>query len=178
MVDQSRAGSNYNQMKNPGKFEEILDNHVTDYGTPAECKISVDGTEVKADIHTVRLDQFVDAHHILTVHIRHVGVSSDSVEFDDPSMQFYSNVTAGPLMNPEDIKEKLKEQVTHPVRWEELIRNMIADGITQFVEVGAGRVLSGLVRKIDRNVSVHNVSDSGTFSSFLQSLSGTEEEND
>ncbi|RKX28580.1 MAG: hypothetical protein DRP47_03970 [Candidatus Zixiibacteriota bacterium] len=85
MVDQSRAGSNYNQMKNPGKFEEILDNHVTDYGTPAECKISVDGTEVKADIHTVRLDQFVDAHHILTVHIRHVGVSSDSVEFDDPS---------------------------------------------------------------------------------------------
>ncbi|MCK5878577.1 MAG: ACP S-malonyltransferase [Holophagae bacterium] len=102
----------------------------------------------------------------------------DRVEFDDPSMRFYSNVTAGSLMNPEDIKEKLKEQVTHPVRWEELIRNMIADGITQFVEVGAGRVLSGLVRKIDRNVSVHNISDSGTFSSFLQSLSGTEEEND
>ncbi|NOY22600.1 MAG: ACP S-malonyltransferase [Acidobacteria bacterium] len=102
----------------------------------------------------------------------------DATEFDDPSMRFYSNVTAGMLTDSEDIKEKLKEQMTHPVRWEELIRNMIADGITRFVEVGAGRVLSGLVRKIDRSVSVQNISDSGTFSSFLQSLSETEKEND
>ncbi len=102
----------------------------------------------------------------------------DSVEFDDPSMRFYSNVTAGVLTDAEDIKEKLKEQVTHPVRWEELIQKMIVDGITRFVEVGAGRVLSGLVRKIDRSVSVQNISDFGTFGSFLQSLSNTEEQND
>lgn len=102
----------------------------------------------------------------------------DSVEFDDPSMRFYNNVTADVLTNPEDIKEKLKEQVTRPVRWEELIRNMIAGGITRFVEVGAGRVLSGLVRKIDRSASVLNISDSATFSSFLQSLSDVEVEND
>ncbi len=102
----------------------------------------------------------------------------DAVEFDEPSIRFYSNVTAGRVTDSQNIKERLKEQMTHPVRWEELIRNMIADGITRFVEVGAGRVLSGLVRKIDRSVSVQNISDSGTFSSFLQSLSETEERND
>ncbi|NOZ12149.1 MAG: ACP S-malonyltransferase [Acidobacteria bacterium] len=102
----------------------------------------------------------------------------DAIEFDIPTLRFYSNVTAGVLTDPEDIREKLKEQITHPVRWEELIRNMIADGITRFVEVGAGRVLSGLVRKIDRSVTVQNISDSETLSSFLQSLSETEAEND
>ncbi|RLE16000.1 MAG: [acyl-carrier-protein] S-malonyltransferase [Acidobacteria bacterium] len=102
----------------------------------------------------------------------------DAVEFDEPSMRFYSNVTAGVLTDPENIKEKLKEQVTHPVRWEELIRNMIADGITRFVEVGAGRVLSGLVRKIDRSVTVQNISDSGTYASFLESISKMEVEDD
>ena len=102
----------------------------------------------------------------------------DAVEFGKPAMRFYSNVTAGVLTEPEDIREKLKEQVTHPVRWEELIRNMIADGITRFVEVGAGRVLSGLVRKIDRSATVQNVSDSGTLAAFLQSLTDWEEKDD
>ncbi|MBU8933889.1 MAG: hypothetical protein KOO62_07760 [candidate division Zixibacteria bacterium] len=69
---------------NPEPSEDILTSEVTDYGTPAECTISVDGTEIKADIYSVRLEQNVDAHHVLTAHLRHLGVSTESQEFDDP----------------------------------------------------------------------------------------------
>ncbi len=102
----------------------------------------------------------------------------DAIEFHQPAIRFYSNVTAGILTDAGEIKEKLKEQITRPVRWEELIRNMITDGITHFIEIGAGRVLSGLLRKIDRSVSVQNISDSETYEAFQQSLSEREVEDD
>jgi len=92
----------------------------------------------------------------------------DAVTFDKPSCNFYSNVTAGRLDDPDEIKERLKEQITHPVRWEELIQQMVADGITRFVEIGAGRVLSGLVRKIHREAVVENIGDVTTLENFIQ----------
>ena len=92
----------------------------------------------------------------------------DAVTFERPDMWFYSNVTAGRIDDGDEIRTRLKEQITHPVRWEELIQNMIADGIINFVEVGAGRVLSGLVRKIDRNVSVTSINDYASLEAFLQ----------
>ncbi len=92
----------------------------------------------------------------------------DEVEFNKPAYRFYSNVTANPLDNPEEIKEKLKEQITHPVKWLQLIENMIKDGIDTFVEIGAGRVLSGLVRKIDRSVNILNIEDMVSLEKFLR----------
>ena len=92
----------------------------------------------------------------------------DEVEFKKPVYRFYSNVTAKPLDNPEEIKEKLKEQITHPVKWLQLIQNMINDGIETFVEIGAGRVLSGLIKKIDRNATVLNIEDMASLEKFLK----------
>ena len=71
-----------------------------------------------------------------------------------PDTAFYPNVTAQVEPDPERIREGLVAQVTHPVRWEETVRNMHAAGFTRFVEVGAGRALSGMVRRIVREAEV------------------------
>jgi [acyl-carrier-protein] S-malonyltransferase len=74
--------------------------------------------------------------------------------FKSPAVGFYPNVTASIETDAERIREHLVTQVTHPVRWEETIRAMHAAGITRFVEVGAGRALSGMVRRIVRDAEV------------------------
>lgn len=70
------------------------------------------------------------------------------------SIPVYANVSAAPVSNHDEIKTLLHEQLTHPVRWVETIQNMIRDGVKKFVEVGAGKVLSGLVRRINRDIEI------------------------
>ena len=72
--------------------------------------------------------------------------------FQSPMAPIYQNVTAQAETNPEKIKANLNKQLTAPVRWTQSVQQMIADGATQFIEVGPGKVLLGLLRKIDRNV--------------------------
>ena len=79
------------------------------------------------------------------------------VEFKKPMAPIYQNVHARPETDPDKIKENLIMQLTSPVRWTQTIQNMIADGATDFYEVGPGKVLLGLLRKIDRNVQGHKV---------------------
>lgn len=64
----------------------------------------------------------------------------------------YQNVTAQPVTDPEIIKSNLIAQLTAPVRWTQIMKNMMADGVKQVVEVGPGTVLQGLFKKIDRNL--------------------------
>ena len=66
----------------------------------------------------------------------------------------FQNVDAQPHTDPAEIKANLIAQLTAPVRWTQTVRNMIAAGATEFVELGPGMVLQGLVAKIDRNVAV------------------------
>ncbi len=73
-------------------------------------------------------------------------------QFVTPIAPVYQNVTASAVTNPEEIKKNLMKQLTAPVKWTQTIQQMIADGATEFVEVGPGKVLLGLLRKIDRNV--------------------------
>ena len=75
----------------------------------------------------------------------------------DARIPVYANVTARPVRTSEEIRSLLEQQLTNPVRWEESIRAMIADGATQFVEVGPGKVLQGLVKRIDPNVHIGGV---------------------
>lgn len=75
-------------------------------------------------------------------------------EFKTPICPVYQNVDAKPHTNPDEIKANLVAQLTAPVRWTQSATNMIADGATEFVELGPGKVLQGLVAKIDRNVAV------------------------
>jgi [acyl-carrier-protein] S-malonyltransferase len=66
----------------------------------------------------------------------------------------YQNVDARPYTDPEQIKENLIRQLTSPVRWTQTIQQMIQDGATQFIECGPGKVLQGLVKKINKEAEV------------------------
>jgi len=64
----------------------------------------------------------------------------------------YQNVNALPVTVPDEIRANLVAQLTGPVRWTQTIQNMIVDGATHFVEVGPGKVLQGLVKKINKDM--------------------------
>lgn len=76
----------------------------------------------------------------------------DETAFSTPVCPVYQNVNAQPVTEPEMIKANLVAQLTSPVRWTQIMLNMIADGATHFIEVGPGTVLQGLVKKVDRNI--------------------------
>jgi [acyl-carrier-protein] S-malonyltransferase len=70
------------------------------------------------------------------------------VSIRPPSSPLVSNVLAAPIVDPEDIRRRLIEQVTGTVRWRESVAYMASHGVTRFFEIGAGKVLSGLVKRI------------------------------
>ncbi len=75
----------------------------------------------------------------------------------EPVCAIYQNVNAKPFTNPAEIKENLIAQLTAPVRWTQTVQNMLADGATSFVEIGPGKVLQGLIKKIDRQVEAESI---------------------
>ncbi|WP_299050237.1 ACP S-malonyltransferase [uncultured Polaribacter sp.] len=81
-----------------------------------------------------------------------------ATEFSKPTCAVYQNVVAKAVANPEEIKENLIAQLTAPVKWTQCVQAMIADGGTEFIEVGPGKVLQGLMRKIDRSVAANGAS--------------------
>lgn len=78
----------------------------------------------------------------------------NSVNFKQPICPVYQNVTASAVNNPEEIKKNLVLQLTAPVKWTQTVQAMVADGAKTFVEVGPGKVLQGLVKKIQPEVEV------------------------
>ena len=87
-----------------------------------------------------------------------------------PSIPVVANVDATPKTDSSAAVEALIRQVSSPVRWEAVVRRLIADGARQFVELGPGSVLSGLVRKIDRSVAVMNMEDTDSLAAALPML--------
>lgn len=81
----------------------------------------------------------------------------DKTPFYDARFSVYANVTAKPVTQKAEIKNLLQEQVTSPVRWEETIINMIADGFDEFYEIGPGKVLQGLVKRINPDVKLFGI---------------------
>ncbi|HXQ98340.1 MAG TPA: ACP S-malonyltransferase [Candidatus Limnocylindrales bacterium] len=82
-----------------------------------------------------------------------------AVTFSDLKIPLVTNTDAEIITNGAEAREALIRQITLPVRWEESIRELIEQGVSSFVEVGPGRVLSGLLRQIDRSVHCLNVED-------------------
>jgi [acyl-carrier-protein] S-malonyltransferase len=75
-------------------------------------------------------------------------------EFKTPICPIYQNVTASAVSDPEQIKQNLILQLTAPVRWTQTMQQMIADGCTEVVESGPGKVLQGLFKKVNRDLPV------------------------
>ncbi|MCP9198562.1 ACP S-malonyltransferase [Gramella sp. GC03-9] len=76
----------------------------------------------------------------------------ENTQFSDPSCPVYQNVSTFAVTDKEEIKKNLVFQLTAPVKWTQSVQNMIKDGATEFIEVGPGKVLQGLVKKIDRGM--------------------------
>ena len=76
----------------------------------------------------------------------------EATTFNTPICPVYQNVTASAVTDPNEIKENLVAQLTAPVRWTQTMHQMIADGVSGFTEVGPGKVLQGLVKKVDRQM--------------------------
>ncbi len=77
--------------------------------------------------------------------------------FATPTCAVYQNVNAKPIIDPEEIKKNLVAQLTAPVRFTQIMMNMIADGASSFTEIGPGKVIQGLVKKVDRKMETTGV---------------------
>jgi [acyl-carrier-protein] S-malonyltransferase len=94
----------------------------------------------------------------------------DSLTFHDPLVPLVGNVTAKTLGTAEEVREELRMQLTSCVQWNNTVKFMVNDGITNFYEIGHGRILSGMVKRIDRSASVSNIGD---FASVLKYASNS-----
>lgn len=81
----------------------------------------------------------------------------EATTFNQPTCPIYQNVPATAVSDPEVIKKNLILQLTAPVKWTQSIQQMIADGATNFTEVGPGKVLTGLIKKIDKEAETFNI---------------------
>jgi len=88
------------------------------------------------------------------------------VPIRDAAVPVFGNATAAPARDAARIREALEAQLVSPVRWEESVRAMRAAGVMQFLEVGPGKVLRGLVRNIDREVAVESIGDPASLEAF------------
>ncbi|MEK9671000.1 MAG: ACP S-malonyltransferase [Rhodospirillaceae bacterium] len=92
------------------------------------------------------------------------------VQINAPAVPVMANVTAAPVEDTGEIKRLLVEQVTGMVRWRECVGQLKAQGVETLVEVGSGKVLAGLARRIDREMNVQNVGTPGDVEAFLGTL--------
>jgi len=93
-----------------------------------------------------------------------------AVTISPPTVPVVANVTAAPTRDPVKVRQLLVEQVTAQVRWRECVAAMAAAGVTEQVEVGAGKVLSGLARRIDRDLQAVSVSTPEDVAAFVATL--------
>ena len=83
----------------------------------------------------------------------------DATSFESPSIPVIGNVTATPLTNAEEVKTELRNQLTSPVQWQRTIEYMVNEGVSTFIEIGPGKVLTGLIRRINKEVDTLNIGD-------------------
>lgn len=95
----------------------------------------------------------------------------EQVTFSDPRVPVYVNVDATPVRDAAAARDALIQQVSRPVRWEDSVRRMIDDGVSLFVEVGPGRVLSGLLVRIDKRAGRVNVQGPSDFGPAREAIS-------
>ncbi len=100
----------------------------------------------------------------------HLSTDLESLAFCDPNFPVVANVDARLITRPADARDCLIRQVTGPVRWVECIDLLIQNGTTTFIEIGPGRVLSGLLRQIDRSQTSLNVEDTASLEKTIAAL--------
>ncbi|AYC29210.1 ACP S-malonyltransferase [Paenisporosarcina cavernae] len=92
----------------------------------------------------------------------------DEIQLEEATVPVINNVTASPVQNPSDIKELLVKQVVSPVQFEQSIEQLKSLGVTVYIECGPGKVLSGLVKKIDKEAQIYSVYDLETLEKVVE----------
>ncbi len=95
----------------------------------------------------------------------------DGIQVNSPSVPVISNVTARPHGGPDEIRNGLTAQVVSPVRWEDSVRYLLAQGFTRFIELGPGAALSGFLKRIDSSVTIMNVENVPSLETAVKRLS-------
>lgn len=140
LIDEVVVPANYNtngQIVISGSFKgiDIAIKKLTEAGAKRAIKLNVGGA-----FHSPLMEP---AREKLEIAIK-------STTFNKPSCPVYQNVTAKPVTDVSEIKKNLVAQLTAPVKWTQIMKNILADGATSYTEVGPGKVLQGLMKKIDR----------------------------
>lgn len=140
-------------------------------GTAAAVAAAVEKCNEAGARRTVEL-QVSGPFHCALMEPAKVGFAEalDAIELRMPTIDVIHNVDAKAATDLADLRSKLLEQMARPVQWTNCTRTMIEQGVGQFVECGAGKVLAGLVKRIDRATPVHSIESPGAFEGALASL--------
>jgi [acyl-carrier-protein] S-malonyltransferase len=96
----------------------------------------------------------------------------NNIDIEEARVPVVANVTAAPMNHSNEIKDLLIEQLYSPVRWQQSVEKMAELGVDTFIEIGPGKVLSGLVKKVDRSLTTYAVYDEESLQATIQSLKG------
>lgn len=108
------------------------------------------------------------AFHSPLMQVAEAGLSAQlaDVAFKNPLFPIVSNVTAAPVSDAADARRLLIEQLTSPVRWTQSVQAMVAAGVTRFIEIGPGTVLTGLMKRIDRAAAAQSIATAADIEKF------------
>jgi [acyl-carrier-protein] S-malonyltransferase len=154
---------------------------IANYNCPGQLVISGDANAVKkagelalskGARKVVALDVSGPFHSPLMSKAKeNLAAALESVNFKDASVPVYTNVDGLPTTNSSSLKAKLLNQITGSVLYEDTVNNMLANGITNFIEIGPGKVLTGLNKKISVNANTTYASDPESLEMLLKSQS-------
>lgn len=99
-----------------------------------------------------------------------LALAIEKIRINNPETPIIANVSAREVATKEEIEKSLIMQVSNPVKWEQSVRYLIDKGVTTFIEIGSGKVLAGLIKRIDKSMNVHNVSDPTSLEKTLEGL--------
>lgn len=162
----------------PEKVEEIAsrfeDTYPVNYNSPAQTVVATSEENADKLCEAVKEEKgrgvklaVSGAFHspFMNSAAEGLGEYLENIELSEPTVPLYSNVTAQPYgydENSKDYKALIKAQVINPVQWQKTVENLIAEGVDTFIEVGVGKTLAGLIKKINSDVKVFNVENKET----------------
>jgi [acyl-carrier-protein] S-malonyltransferase len=140
-------------------------------GDKAAVERAAELAKTKGAKHAVMLPVSAPFHcPLMAPAAREMEAALAQVRLDEPYVPLVANVTAAPVSDPDDIRRLLVEQVTGLVRWRESVLYMKDQGVDTFVEIGAGRVLSGLAKRIDRALATASIGAPAEIEAFVKTL--------
>jgi len=93
-----------------------------------------------------------------------------TLSFSQPTVPIIGNTTAQPLVTAEAVKQELLTQLCNCVQWQRSVEYMVGDGVSTFIELGPGKVLAGLIKRIDKNVKILNIGDAEAIKNIAQGV--------